>query len=171
MDPTRIRDVLGSDSTPLIRTDFSDDAAWQTVVSEVSKPVDLDPENAASGENGYAPDLTLIDDRAFEGVTGAALGADLDVVEDACGYALLADDRSMAEALAGGELTLDYVDLSITDPDDAELFNSYLGRSFRCVVPEIASIDANLSIANLDFSDFADNTDPDGVFRGFEGDS
>jgi len=45
-----------------------------------------------------------------------------------------------------------------------------MGRVFRCAIPEIASIEANLSIANMDYHEFADNTDPDGVFRGFRDD-
>lgn len=48
----------------------------------------------------------------------------------------------------------------------AEDFGSFLGRSFRCAVPEIASIEANLSIANMDFADYADERG--GVFRGFD---
>ncbi len=41
------------------------------------------------------------------------------------------------------------------------------GRSFRAIAAEIQSIEANLSIANMDFRDFADSVDHDGVFRGF----
>jgi hypothetical protein len=42
-----------------------------------------------------------------------------------------------------------------------------LGRIFRVVPREVSSIDNNLSIANMDWSDFADNVDADGVFHGF----
>lgn len=171
MDLTPIREAFESDSTPIIRTDFADDRAWQTVALEISKPVDFEnPDNPDPGDDGYAPNVMLIEDRAFQGVTGAALGQAFEPSDEAFGYALLADGRSMAEAVAGGEITLDYVDLSISDPEDAELFNSFMGRTFRCVVPEVASIEVNLSIANMDFSDFADHTDADGVFRGFEDD-
>jgi len=41
------------------------------------------------------------------------------------------------------------------------------GRAFRCVVTEVASIEVNLSIANMDFHEFADSVGEDGVFRGF----
>ncbi len=50
-----------------------------------------------------------------------------------------------------------------------EEFNTFPGRTFRTTIPEIASIEANLAIANMDFFEFADNVQPDGVFRGFEG--
>ena len=42
--------------------------------------------------------------------------------------------------------------------------------NFRCVVPEVPSIEVNLSLGNMDFHEFADNTDSDGVFRGFDED-
>jgi hypothetical protein len=103
----------------------------------------------------------------LDGTTPASLVDDLSGSGDPAGYVLLADVRSMAEATAGGEMTVQYVDLSIISEEDAELFHSFRGRAFRCAVGEVASIEANLSIANMDFADFADNTDPDGVFRGF----
>ena len=41
------------------------------------------------------------------------------------------------------------------------------GRTFRVIPAEIWSVDNNLSIANMDFAEFADAVEPDGVFRGF----
>ncbi|MBY0372761.1 MAG: hypothetical protein K2Q23_02130 [Bryobacteraceae bacterium] len=41
------------------------------------------------------------------------------------------------------------------------------GRVFRAVPSQIQSIENNLSIANMDFRDFADSVDSDGIFRGF----
>ena len=103
----------------------------------------------------------------FEGATGTSLAEASTAIVDTAGYLILADARSISEASAGRELTVDYVDLSVIDPEDAELFHSFRGRSFRCAVSEFASIEANPSIANLDFCEFADNTELDGVFRGF----
>ena len=171
MDITGITEALKSDGTPLVRSDFTSDTAWRTVVTEVSEPVDFDdPDNRDPGDGGYEPHITVVDDRRYEGVTGAALGRAFVETGDASGYVLLADSRTMSEAVVRGEITLDYVDLSVPDPEDAELFNPFMGRTFRCVMSEIASIEANLSIANMDFHEFADHTDPDGVFRGFEAD-
>jgi len=42
-----------------------------------------------------------------------------------------------------------------------------MGRTFRSIPSEVEPIVANLSLANMDFAEFADNTDPDGTFRGF----
>jgi hypothetical protein len=82
------------------------------------------------------------------------------------GYVLLADHRTMREAAAGGEVTVVYMDLSVA-PEDAEEFGWVYGREIRCVVGEVASIESNLSIDNMDFAEFADSADADGVFRGF----
>jgi hypothetical protein len=41
------------------------------------------------------------------------------------------------------------------------------GRSFRVIPTEVWSVENNLSIANMDFDEFADQVDQDGVFRGF----
>jgi hypothetical protein len=41
------------------------------------------------------------------------------------------------------------------------------GREFRAEPSQIQGIENNLSIANMDFAEFADNCDPEGVFRGF----
>ena len=41
------------------------------------------------------------------------------------------------------------------------------GRWFRVVPREAWAVQNNLSLANMDFVDFADSVDRDGVFRGF----
>jgi hypothetical protein len=168
VDRIRIIEAFESDSTPLIRTDFTNESAWRAILTDISRPVDFeDPDNPDPGDDGYSPIVTAIDDAAFDGVSSATLGEAFPATGEASGYALLADSRSMTEMLSGGEITLVYVDLSISDPEDAELFSSFNGRAFRCAMREIASIEANLSIANMNFHEFADNTAADGVFRGF----
>jgi len=41
------------------------------------------------------------------------------------------------------------------------------GREFRAVPSQIQAIENNLSIANMDFEEFAESADESGVFRGF----
>jgi hypothetical protein len=146
-------------ATPLVRTDFSDDSAWAQVVRAVTAPVDFGAEAGGS----YEPHVEPLDDRAYDGATAQALADDSH--EGALGYVLLADDRTMREAAAGGEVTVVYVDLSVL-PEDAAEFGWVNGQAIRCVVGEVADIEANLSIANMDFEEFADSADPDGVYRG-----
>jgi hypothetical protein len=42
-----------------------------------------------------------------------------------------------------------------------------LGRTFRSIPSEVEPIVANLSLANMNFAEFADNADREGIFRGF----
>ena len=60
--------------------------------------------------------------------------------------------------------------MTLTHPDRPivviDLFGEP-GRTFRVIPSEIWSIENNLSIGNMDFDEFADSVDPDGIFRGF----
>jgi hypothetical protein len=103
-------------------------------------------------DEGYTPNVEAISDPAYAGVTGEDLGAAW--AGDGAGYVLLADRESMSDA---DDPTVAYVDLC-DEP----------GRTFRCAVGEVASIEANLAIANMDFEKFADQVGADGVFRGFD---
>jgi len=50
---------------------------------------------------------------------------------------------------------------------DFNELNEQVGRTFRSIPSEVEPIVANLSLANMDFAEFADKTDADGIFRGF----
>lgn len=160
LDPrvAKLRAYVADGCTPLVRTDFSDDSAWARIVRAAMAPVDFggdgsrDADDLGVGDNDYVPNISAVDDSTFEGITGDSLGGSWPE-GDVVGYVLLADRASVADL---HDLTLIYVDL-YDQP----------GRSFRCAVSEIASIEANLAIANMDFEDFADSIGPDGVFRGF----
>jgi hypothetical protein len=60
--------------------------------------------------------------------------------------------------------------IAIAQPDYPLLIIDLMdepGRQFRAIAAEVSSIDNNLSIANMDFAEFAIAVDTDGVFRGF----
>lgn len=158
MDLTPVFSALATGGTPLVRADFTDDAAWGMVVALVG----------GQSEDDHRPHVPLIDDPALLGIEPGDFARSHRSSQDVFGHALLADNRSMAEARAGGEVTVVYVDLCGDDPVDAgeDGGDSWLGRSFRCATGEIASVEDNLSIANLDFADFAGAVSPDGVYRG-----
>lgn len=163
MGADRFADVFEDGATPLVRTDFSDDAAWARIVTELTKETSFDD----SGEDGYAAHLDPIDDPAFEGVSAAALAAQWDRAREVSGYVLLADAESMRQHASGEAVTVEYMDLTPT-PEVTDEFGWVYGRAFRCVLDEVASIEANLSIANMDFEEFADEADENGgVFTGF----
>ena len=157
MDLGRIIQAFEQGGTPVVRTDFSDDEAWELVIYELTKPDD----------DGVEAHVTPVEDRALAGVTGDVLGGAFDGQGMSYGYVVLADSSTMAEAVDGVDLTVDYVDLSVAEGDEAELSESYPGRTFRCAALQFPSIEVNLSLANMDFAEFADNVAADGVFRGF----
>jgi hypothetical protein len=157
MDLGRIIQAFEQGGTPVVRTDFSDDESWELVVYELTKPDD----------DGVEAHVTPVEDRSLAGVGGEVLGGAFDGQGMSYGYVALADARSMAEAQAGGEVTVDYVDLSVADDEDAEQFESFPGRTFRCAALQFPSVEVNLSLANVDFAELADSVAADGVFRGF----
>lgn len=187
VDVHLLRHLFSSEVTALVRTDFSDDGAWSAVVDRLIRPVDFDdPERdfktqtVDESELGsdeflealepadddydhlYQPNVATIDNPANAGLTAEQLAHLFAADEDRVGYVLLADERSMREARTGKELTAVYVDVSW----DSEFQESEPGQAFRVTDREFASVEVNLAIANLSFSDFAHRVDPDGVYRG-----
>ncbi|MBY4211970.1 hypothetical protein HQO42_23750 [Rhodococcus fascians] len=130
----------------LVRTDFTDDAAWRTLMQ------DAQAVRAQPGGFDAQAVLTTVDDREFDGWTGDMV-LELDVDS---GYLFVADARTFTDP-ERPILVLN------TDPAEGEEFEK--SNSFRVAPEHLAPVENNLSIANLDFADFADRTDADGVFR------
>ena len=128
-----------SDQSLLVRTDFSSDVAWNALVATIRQPVD-----------GFFAYVDLVDDADFDGLTVEQL---VELGRDAArSFAIVADTTTMEAS----EHPLLIVDL-MEEP----------GRTFRAVPKQIQSIENNLSITNMDFREFADAADADGVYRGF----
>ncbi|MFL6074640.1 MAG: DUF6924 domain-containing protein [Mycobacteriales bacterium] len=127
----------------VLRTDFSDDAAWDAVRA------------AIDGHAGEYPDADYVDDPAYAGVTVEALvEADAAAPERAkVTYLFLADATTMADP----EHALLAVDLYI-EP----------GRTMRVLPSCFSDVSVNVSLGNMDFAEFADNADEAGTFRGFD---
>jgi nucleotide-binding universal stress UspA family protein len=126
----------------VLRTDFSDDAAWDEL-------------RAVLRSEGAHRSATYVSDPAYAGATIEALvEADAAADEDdKLTYLFLADDI----ALNDDEHLLIAVDLA-EEP----------GRTFRVQPGAFTDVSANLAIANMEFADFADAADDSGTFRGFE---
>jgi hypothetical protein len=124
----------------LVRTDFSDDEAWQSLCEAVTLPV---------GE--FRAYVRPVSNPALAGATFQQL------VEEAAGsgrnFLLVAD----APAMQGDDPTIQAIDL-LDEP----------GRAFRLVPSAAWSVENNLSLGNMGFSEFAEAVGIDGVFRGFE---
>jgi hypothetical protein len=128
-------------SGDVLRTGFSDQAAWEAVRDAIT----------AETTEGFRANVRVVDDP---------------------GYAGAAVDDVIAEA---GEHVLGFVvlvdDVALTTPDHPVLVVSlsprHRGERFRSIPSGIQSIENNLSLANMDWEDFAGSVDAHGVFRGF----
>jgi Domain of unknown function (DUF6924) len=73
--PDPLTRLFRDDATPLLRTDFSDDAAWKRVVQAVTAPANFgeaaDPDEGGSEE--HTPNTAAVDDRAYAGATVQSL--------------------------------------------------------------------------------------------------
>jgi hypothetical protein len=139
---------LPENESLLIRTDFCDDDMWRVVCDAACVP-NLD---------GYRAYLGFIDDRRLDGATVEAL---LAVVDNS--YFFVADSRTIADP----EHPILVVNNEEPFEDDDPEFTVPRGATFRVIPSCTWEPENNLSIANMDFAEFADSTDDDGVFRGF----
>jgi len=131
-----------SENAQLIRTDFSDQPAWDKLIGAAREPGDI-----------FMFNMEVVDDRENSGMTVEQLMAAL---PEGYPHSFLVVADSKAISL----------------PDHPVLVVDLLeerGRQFRAVAAVISQIDSNLSIANMGFEEFAEGVDAGGVFRGFEG--
>jgi hypothetical protein len=124
----------------VLRTDFSDDSAWESICAAIQRPV---------GE--FRAYVEFLSDTEYDGLPAERL---IDLVTK--GY----DQNFM---FIVDNIALSHPDHPILVVD---LYHEP-GRTFRVIPSEMWGVENNLSIANMDFFEFADAVDEDGVFRGF----
>jgi hypothetical protein len=124
----------------MLRTDFSDDAAWAAVCEAIREPV-----------GDFRAFVDCVSDLAYDGRLPDQL-----VVLAAGGFDQMVAFLVDRTTLTHPERPVLVVDLS-EEP----------GRTFRVIPRELWGVENNLSIANMDFAEFGDNVDANGIFRGF----
>ncbi len=122
----------------VLRTDFLDDAAWDSICAAIRAPV---------GE--FQAYVDCLSDPECDGMTAEQLTM---LTPTASHSFVFIVDRL---ALSHPEHPILIVDLS-HEP----------GRTFRVIPSEMWAVENNLSLANMDFSEFADEVDHDGILRG-----
>lgn len=129
----------------VIRTDFTDDARWNEVAGAITRPVSVPPAGT------FQANVRLVDDRRYDGLTISRL---LELVPAGAEpfFLFLVDSQ-----------TLQHPDHPVLVVD---LYHER-GRFFRVIPSEMWGVQNNLSIANMDWEDFSEVVDSDGVFRGF----
>ena len=123
----------------LIRTDFTHPAQWEALLTAVRTP---SPE-------GFVPYLSTVDHQRWAGASVA------DIAAAAPPHVLLV----IADATALSAPQMPLLVLEVGEEGTREL---------RVAPGALASVENNLSIANMDWEEFAGAADPDGVFRGFD---
>jgi hypothetical protein len=136
--------MLPHTENPLVlRTDFTNQAAWERIRAAVSKPVSL---------FRFRANVAFLEERAFEGITTMEL---LKRVPKGYNHSFIFVVDAVSQNQAGYPILV--VDLY-----------GQPGNSFRAIARAIQGIENNLSIANMDFEEFASAVDADGIFRGFK---
>jgi hypothetical protein len=129
-------------ATPVIRTDFTDEAIWKKIQRDVS----------AKNIMGFSANVRFIDNEQYSGLSGQELLHKIPGLNE-YGCVFVADTLAMSSS----EHHLLVLDL-----------NNPEGKTFRVIPSEAWGVENNLSLANMDYREFADSADPDGVFRGFK---
>lgn len=129
-----------TENSLVLRTDFADALAWSDIWLEIQQPV---------GE--FRAYVECVSDPVYDGlqpkqlITASALGPYR-------AYVFIVDRTTFTHP----EHPILVLDLQ-SEP----------GRTFRVIPPEMWAVENNLSLANMDFEEFADAVDNDGIFRGF----
>ncbi|WP_019544814.1 DUF6924 domain-containing protein [Streptomyces sulphureus] len=125
----------------LVRTDFSDDAAWTSLVETVHRP-GVDYDDPIEDFSDY---VDTVDDPLFEGSTPTQLMALVHRSQD--------DERMVADLVVLADRT------AMRDPDHRVLvvsLNRPIGDTFRIDPRRVGIMVANLAIGNMDIQDFMD---------------
>jgi hypothetical protein len=140
----RLKPLPVTESALVLRTDFSDDAAWVSLCRAIERP---------QPRYGFRANVEFVSDPAFDGATL---------------------DQLLALSSQGPYVLFMFVadKLALTHPEQPVLVieldpQGDFGRTFRVIPSEMWGVENNLSIANMDFEDFAGSADLDGIFRGF----
>lgn len=128
----------------VLRTDFSDQVAWEEICRIIRRPV---------GIFRFRARVSFLEDVDFKEITKDQL-LDLIPRNHNHSFIILVDQLTISEP----EHPLLVVDLYERS-----------GREFRALPSQIQGIENNLSIANMDFEEFAGAVGEDGIFRGFAG--
>lgn len=139
---TKKIDLPNTKDVIVLRTDFSDDQKWHQICDLITK----------SGiEKGFRPYVEFLSDKKFENLEKERL---LNRNKDYQHLFIFLIDSITIKNNENPILCIDLYD--------------YLGKYFRTIPKEMWVVENNLSISNVDFEEFYDSTDTNGIYRGFE---
>lgn len=145
----------------VIRTEFSDGEKWSAIRELIAAP------QGEIGQKFYAY-VKYVSDEKYSGMEAETLVHSLP--DDYPGFFCFIADETTFESEEHPVLVVGFSPNSV-DPKDYERTPKQTPsaeiKKFRAIPSTIQSIENNLSIANMDFEEFANSVDDDGVFRGF----
>jgi hypothetical protein len=125
----------------LLRTDFSNDEAWRSIVAAAT----------ATNDDGFSANVQSLDDPGWSALTAKDV-RDLHKGDEERAVAFVVDASTVDDS-AHPILCIDLLGKKL--------------RTFRVIPAELWSVENNLSIGNMDWKDFVAALDSEGVFRGF----
>ncbi|HWY29181.1 MAG TPA: hypothetical protein VNX46_00415 [Candidatus Acidoferrum sp.] len=137
-----MKKIPTTENSLVLRTHFSDESAWEAFCAAIQQP---------NEDFGFTAGVDFVSDPEYDGLTAELLPSVLSEDSERM-FAFIIDQ----DALSRPDHPILVVDL-FDEP----------GRTFRVIRSEMWSVENNLSIANMGFSEFAEAAGPDGVFRGF----
>ena len=127
----------------VLRTDFSNQAAWDSICAAIRRPDDV---------YHFIAYVDFLDDQAYSGINTDQL------------MELIPKDYNQSFIIVVDETAISHPEHPLLIID---LFEETTGNEFRALPAQIQAIENNLSIGNMDFEEFAEAVDEDGIFRGF----
>lgn len=124
----------------LVRTEFSDDEAWSALVATAT----------GTNDRGFCAYVNPVSDPTFAGASWSAVRT-----------AVLNDQQGPSVLFIADQIAM-------TPPDQAILVVDldHDHSPFRCIARELWSVENNLNLSNMDWSDFTTETDAAQVYRG-----
>jgi hypothetical protein len=144
-DSTLVIILPDTENSLVVRTDFSDQQAWEACRSAIETSA-----VEATGEAGTF--VEFLDNPEYRDITVQQF-LELLPEEDAGTYLMLADQQTMAS---------DEYPILVLD-----LFEEGRGTTARVASSQLWEVVGNLDEANMDIQDYVDGADEDGVFRSF----
>src|SRR5580658_2116920 len=126
-----MKKLPATEKVPVLRTDFSDEPEWQAICAAIQEPDE---------EFGFTANVEFISDPEYDRLTP-------DQFPD-----ILPEDSHHSFAFIVDRTTLSDMDHPVLVVDLLE----DPGRTFRVIPAQMWSVENNLSIANMDFREFAD---------------
>jgi hypothetical protein len=142
----------------VVRTHFGDDEAWRAVLA-------LAAQSWGDEEDDFESTTYPVDDPTLSGVAVEAVRDTLASIDEYLSVVFIADEETMRHP----RHPLLAVNLD-DEPNFLDDEGSVFGRQFRIVPRQASGVHVNLTLANMDYTDWAHiaKADPDGVFHDFD---